>query len=319
MSKIFRLAIQRLSVAALAWRLLSPLAAAAPITTFDDIVYWTGTGSNRAAIVIDFDGESTTDQALTWGFRWDGEANGRDMLVAVVTADPRLYLKLNTLAAVESEFYGIGYDRNDNGEFDVEGEFSAPSFDDAGFAFGVHDDSAAPTDVGDWYREGWEDNFWRWGYSRDNPWTGGRWQTPERFGPSRWPLVDGQWDSWALAPVIKDNPGEYPELYAANPVIATPPGGHADFDGDGVVTASDFLTWQRGLGLPSPTPSDGDANGDGAVDGRDLDAWRTQFGSTGGSVRASSLAVPEPNLLTTCASALFVVLRFVRHQSWRAS
>jgi hypothetical protein len=52
------------------------------ITSFDDISYWIGTGSNQSAIVIDWkDGKEPA--SLAWGFRWDGAATGEDMLRAV--------------------------------------------------------------------------------------------------------------------------------------------------------------------------------------------------------------------------------------------
>jgi hypothetical protein len=300
----------------------APLACGAPVTSLDDVVFWTGAGANRAAVAIDFDGESTADQSLVWGYRWDGVATGRGMLVAIVTADPRLYLKVNSLAAVESAFYGFGYDRNDNATFSVEGEFGSAFFDAAGIALGGHDDSAAAVDPGDWYREGWEEHFWRWGYSRDNPWSGGAWATPgdHEPGPSRWELVDGEWHSWALAPVIPDDPGNYPELYAANPVIAAPPGGHADFDGDSDVTGGDLLAWQRGLGQLAPSPMDGDANSDGAVDGRDLALWQSHAFAASTTASASRLtSVPEPAFSTTCASALFALVLLVSRFPWRDS
>jgi hypothetical protein len=274
-------------------------------------VFWTGAGANRAAVAIDFDGESTADQSLVWGYRWDGVAKGRDMLVAIVAADPRLYLKVNSLTVFETAFYGFGYDRDDNAAFSVQGEFGSPSFDADGIARGAYDDSAVAGDDGDWYREGWEDHFWRWGISRDNPWAGGAWTTPDVHGPaaSQWTLVDGEWHSWALTPVTPDDPGNYPELYAANPIIAAPPGGHADFDDDGVVTGADLLAWQRGQGQTASGLMDGDANSDGVVAGRDLAVWRTQFLAANGAASASRLAlVPEPLSSTTCASALFLLL-----------
>jgi hypothetical protein len=57
-----------------------------------------------------------------------------------------------------------------------------------------------------------------------------------------------------------------------------------DFDGDGAVSGSDFLTWQRGLGKAGASFADGDADGDGAVTANDLGAWRDAFG---GGVEAS--------------------------------
>jgi len=53
----------------------------APLT-FDTIPFWAGTGTNRAALVIQWnDGKSPS--SLVWGYRWNGTATGIDMLRAV--------------------------------------------------------------------------------------------------------------------------------------------------------------------------------------------------------------------------------------------
>ena len=81
------------------------------------------------------------------------------------------------------------------------------------------------------------------------------------------------------------------ELVTSNP----------DFDGDGSINGSDFLTWQRGFPAASgATLSDGDANGDGQVDESDLAAWQIRYGE---QAAASSLAaVPEPSSLLLLAA-----------------
>lgn len=72
------------------------------VATFDDIVLWTGTGSNRAGLVIDFhDGQ--TRQSFVWGFRWDGVATGSEMLTAIAEADTNL--SLQTGGTIESGFF----------------------------------------------------------------------------------------------------------------------------------------------------------------------------------------------------------------------
>jgi hypothetical protein len=67
----------------------------------------------------------------------------------------------------------------------------------------------------------------------------------------------------------------------------------ADFNSDGDVDGSDFLTWQRGLGVgsSSATQASGNADGDQDVDASDLAVWRTQFGALQG---AGGMAVAQP-------------------------
>ena len=49
----------------------------------------------------------------------------------------------------------------------------------------------------------------------------------------------------------------------------------ADFDNDGDIDGADFLTWQRGFGMSSPTHANGDANGDGKLTREEMHAVRS--------------------------------------------
>ena len=57
--------------------------------SFDDIQFWVGSGSKRAALVIEWHDGNRPD-AMVWGYRWDGEATGHDMIVAIAKADQKL-------------------------------------------------------------------------------------------------------------------------------------------------------------------------------------------------------------------------------------
>jgi autotransporter-associated beta strand protein len=57
------------------------------------------------------------------------------------------------------------------------------------------------------------------------------------------------------------------------------PVGNADFNGDTFVNGSDFLIWQRNLGVTGQTNNNrGDANNDTVVNANDLQIWKDQFG-----------------------------------------
>jgi hypothetical protein len=73
--------------------------------------------------------------------------------------------------------------------------------------------------------------------------------------------------------------------------LTASPIANADFDDDGDVDGSDFLTWQRGLGSAGL----GDADGNGFVNGADLEIWADQFGVPSPS-STNTAAVPEPSL-----------------------
>ncbi|MGL5787222.1 MAG: DUF5074 domain-containing protein [Bacteroidales bacterium] len=79
--------------------------------TMDDIQNWTGTGSKRAALVIQWNDEKNPD-ALVWGYKWDGEATGADMLTAIVTADPNLFALVMKGTQFGMTLGGLGYDLN---------------------------------------------------------------------------------------------------------------------------------------------------------------------------------------------------------------
>ncbi len=79
----------------------------------------------------------------------------------------------------------------------------------------------------------------------------------------------------------------------------------ADFNSNGKADGTDFLIWQRRLGLgPSASHGDGDANADGRVNAADLAIWRGQYGSPLGA----AITIPEVSTLTLLMTASFGVL-----------
>jgi len=70
--------------------------------SLDDIQVWGGSGSNRAALVIEWSTPQSltnssvptpiADKTLVWGYRFNGAATGAQMLDAVLAADPKLYV-----------------------------------------------------------------------------------------------------------------------------------------------------------------------------------------------------------------------------------
>ena len=83
------------------------------------------------------------------------------------------------------------------------------------------------------------------------------------------------------------------------------PEADADFDQDGDVDGSDFLTWQQNLGSAGGL-SQGDATGDGFVDAEDLEYWSQQYG--GGAPPATAVPEPGAGVLTGLASLVVTLL-----------
>ena len=181
--------------------------------TFDDILYWIGTGANRAAFVIDWnDGKAA--ESLVWGYRWDGAATGLSMFQAIVTSDPRLFGHLGSYSW-GTAIHGIGFDRNENGTFGVTPSLS---FDGGGLvSTSTPDDLRAPTEAADHYLEGWNSGFW--GYNLKN--TASDAWTSALIGPSDRVLADGMWDGYSFAPGFGFTDPSEPLAVSAVPEPAT--------------------------------------------------------------------------------------------------
>ena len=91
--------------------------------TTNDIQLWTGSGTNHAAVVIEWNSpdvfNNTTvpapvaNKTLVWGYQFNGTATGTQMLNAILASDPRLYAVINNTYGTFVE--GIGYNLNGNG------------------------------------------------------------------------------------------------------------------------------------------------------------------------------------------------------------
>jgi hypothetical protein len=55
------------------------------VNSFTNIQYWTGTGTNRAALVLEF-GSPSTPASVAWGYRWNGSSTAASMLFALAGA-----------------------------------------------------------------------------------------------------------------------------------------------------------------------------------------------------------------------------------------
>jgi hypothetical protein len=284
---------------------LSPTTLAHAAFSFDDIEFWVGAGANRSALVIDWIDDAADPPALAWGFRWDGAAKGRDLITAVVAADPRLFAKLGGSAASANAVYGFGYDTDGDGVFGLDDE---TAFDAAGIAFSGPADLAAATDPGDLYAEGWFTGFWHYGTAAANPYDGGSWSDAPAGMAGR-DLVDGSWDSWVFTPTFDFT------AFAENPVAAPPPNRPGDFNFDGTVDVADYTVWASAFGSITQLAADG--NGNGAVDAADYVIWRERFAAASASrLSPASADVPEPASAATWLGVLIYFLLTHRFRSW---
>lgn len=185
--------------------------------TFDNIDFWVGSGSNEAALVIDWN-DGKTSESLVWGYRWDGTATGEDMFHAIVTSDDRLFANVSTAfgGGLGTALYGLGYDLDDDGNFGVSPSLT---FGSGGYSVDSPSDGRTPTDPADHWQEGWfSDGYWSY-------WVGGENASPSwgfsSLGMSSRVLADGSWDGWSYAAGFSSSAPSTPDA-AQIPAPAAP-------------------------------------------------------------------------------------------------
>jgi hypothetical protein len=203
--RFLRTEMKKNAIAALAatlglWAIQS--AEASLITNLDDIQNWTGTGSNRAGLVIQWN-DGSNPASLAWGYRWNGSATGLNMLQAIAGS------------------WQVA-DSNDPTVI-----VSSGSGSDSRLTLGIHDfgwgqavNSITFNDTGvSRTRSDWATGFWEYfnvGGTFDTPPNGepntflGTSSYPGTIPNSNWVsswsgfdsriLSNGSWDGWSFAP-----------------------------------------------------------------------------------------------------------------------
>jgi hypothetical protein len=209
-----------LKIRSLALASLLIVPAIAQAISLDDIQLWTGSGTNRAALVIEWSVPQSltnssvpvpvTDKTLVWGYRFNGTATGTQMLQAILATDPKLY--------VASEFYpgfgtfveGIGYNLNGNGVIGITDGTSTNFFPNGQTTPTVNVDAAQPLNAGDLYWSGLYGANWEtW---RETNELGGFAASPNRGTNAYWTTTDTSYFSsgfhgqWQLSGGLDDAP-----------------------------------------------------------------------------------------------------------------
>lgn len=190
------------------------------ITGFDDIENWTGSGSNRSALVLQWnDGGSPT--SFAWGYRWDGSVNGMEMLKAIagttVIREAGGGDVLETLTGSDSglelviERYNFGdavysmtYNPPGGGGQRTQADWSSGYWEYLLFAGNF--------DYYTWNGSGYDGPF-TYNESGNPLYSGVTWESAQIGAVDR-SLVDGSWDAWSFAPGFAGVPVEQPAAAA---------------------------------------------------------------------------------------------------------
>lgn len=79
-----------------------------PYFAFRDIKYWIGTGTKKAALVIDWH-DGNQPKALVWGYRFDGKKSAGEMLEEIANQDPRLLIAIGEGMKSGTCLFSIAY------------------------------------------------------------------------------------------------------------------------------------------------------------------------------------------------------------------
>lgn len=167
--------------------------------TMDDIVYWVGTGSNKAAFVVQWNDAKNPD-ALVWGFKWDGNATGEDMLKAIAKTDKRFFSLLYQGTQFGSAIGGLGFDLDGKGTVGLynNGNTTYPLYPVDGIinTTAYDFDNYTAIDSNDHWFSGWYNGYWSY-------WVKDATDTDFGYsglGASSRQLQDGSWDVWNANP-----------------------------------------------------------------------------------------------------------------------
>ncbi len=223
--------------------------------SLDDIQLWTGSGTNRAAVVIEwntpkiFNNTSVpapvANKTMVWGYRFDGAATGTEMFNAVVAANPGLYAVEDIDPAFGTGVDAIGFNRDGNGVKGVTD--GTTNYSGGAFAHGLlinpklDLDAASPLNSGDLFWSGFGGPYWQvWtelgdhgGFSNSprrgsspywNPdtYAHGEWASAN-FGLDDLPVTDGSWLGFSISAAGYDSNTNDPAYNIFNNDEEAPP------------------------------------------------------------------------------------------------
>jgi hypothetical protein len=142
-----------------------------PATSLNDIQFWVGSGTNRAALVVEWTtpesfGSTTVpapiaDKSLVWGYRFNGTVTGEQMFNAILAADPRLYVVEVIFPGFGASVQGIGFHLGGGGDLGITDGTTTNHFTNGLLTNAtVYVDAASSLNPGDLYWSGWNGPNW---------------------------------------------------------------------------------------------------------------------------------------------------------------
>ena len=97
--------------------LAATLMASAPVWgfSFDDIHYWVGEGTNKCAVVVDFNDGGDGNRSFAWGYRWNGAAPSMKAILDEITARDQRLKMFASVSQYGSFIDAFAYDADGDG------------------------------------------------------------------------------------------------------------------------------------------------------------------------------------------------------------
>ena len=177
--------------------------------SFNDIQNWTGEGSKIAAMALKW---TNSENALVFGYRFEGTKTGEEMAIDIVANNPRLFMLMQSGTAYGSAIGGFGWDADNNG-FSLKNDKEVVQPDARGIYEITSDysfDSYTSVSKTDYWNSGWYQGFWSYNLAQGD--------TPSDIsfastGCSGRTLTDKSWDLWIYSSMT--GAGEWGALVSA--------------------------------------------------------------------------------------------------------
>ena len=224
--------------------------------SLDDIQLWTGAGTNRAALIIEWNSpvvfNNTTvpapvaNKTLVWGYRFNGSATGTQMFNAIVAANPQLYAVENIDPMFGTGIDAIGFNLDGSGIMGISdgtltnrantftnGILTNPAFNvDAAYSLNSGD-LFWSSDFNGPYWQIWNELGDNGGFTNSpnrgtspyfdpNTFTHGQWEYAN-YGLDDLPLTNGSWIGFSVAAAGYDANTNDAAYYAFNHDEQAPP------------------------------------------------------------------------------------------------